>query len=223
MNNRQILSSILFFMLLGFFIGGGVNNELFEFNKTSQSSIEEIGLPMGDPAPDFTLPSIDGSNYTFSSDTGKIRIVTFIATKCSETDSCLLTTQNMASLMQQLKIQNISDNVKFVTVDFDTVNDTMEDLQNFAQTYSQSTTEWQFLLGEANQTSIITELWGYYYQPHDIDHTAVNQGTIDKHEPWSQSYITYVVDQNGNFRYDLIGNFWEVSFAFEIIEFLVNE
>jgi peroxiredoxin len=58
-------------------------------------SSDATPVPVGSPAPDFTLPGIDGKTYTLSEQKGKVVVLEFIATWCPH---C----QNDAPMMNQL-------------------------------------------------------------------------------------------------------------------------
>jgi cytochrome oxidase Cu insertion factor (SCO1/SenC/PrrC family) len=178
---------------------------------------------------DFTLPSVDGSNYTFSSDDGKIRILTFIYTKCMQ--GCYTLSLTMSALFERLEQETLLDTVKLVSIDFDYIFDNMTDLQTYASVFSDSTDEWQFVLGSQNQTDQVAKDWNFDFQlqnttANDMETTTTTteHDHVHDHEVvYLHAFITYVIDQNGNLRKYLWGKDWTVDEAIKTIEFLIEE
>lgn len=75
----------------------------------------------------------------------KISIVGYIFTNCP--DICPLTTNNMRLIQEELNKQKI-DNVEFVTISFDPLQDSPEVLRKFAEIRNLDLTNWTFLTGE---------------------------------------------------------------------------
>lgn len=68
--------------------------------KSSQDSVEPALLEIGRPAPDFTLPGLDGKLVRLSDFRGKVVLVNIWATWCRP---CLAEMPSMEKLYQQLK------------------------------------------------------------------------------------------------------------------------
>ena len=74
-------------------VSGGQQDEQVDSN--AGVSGDATPVPVGSPAPDFTLPGIDGNTYSLSEQKGKVVVLEFIATWCPH---C----QNDAPMMNQL-------------------------------------------------------------------------------------------------------------------------
>ena len=179
----------------------------------NQSSIEELDVIMSPD--DFTLPSIDGSDYTFSSDSGKIRILSFIYTDCQM--GCSIVTTKMLQVQSALNRSSLLgfranlDDVKLVTIDFDYVNDTMSDLDTYANTYSSDTSKWQFLMGDKTQTDTITDNWNFSFN-----------WSVEM-DMYTHPFVLYIVDGDGDVRRLFLGLDWETEVVIETINFLASE
>jgi protein SCO1/2 len=179
----------------------------------NQSSIEELDVIM--TPGDFTLPSIDGSDYTFSTDSGKIRVLSFIYTDCQM--GCGVVTANMAKVRNALNRSsmlglraNLND-VKFVTIDFDYENDSMSDLQDYANKFSSDLSMWQFVMGDKTQTDEIAQNWNFSF-----NYSSMMQMYI-------HPFVLYIVDGEGLVRRMFLGLDWETEEVVETINFLASE
>ena len=164
---------------------------------------------------DFTLPSIDGSDYTFSSDSGKIRVVSFIYTDCQM--GCAVITSQMAEVRTALNRSSFLglranlDDVKFITIDFDYVNDSMSELQLYANRFSSDLSTWQFVMGDKAQTDATAIDWNFSF-----NYSA-------KMQMYIHPFILYIVDGEGNVRRIFLGLDWETEVVVETINFLASE
>lgn len=184
--------------------------------------IKELDV-MG-PTSDFTLPSIDGSDYTFSSDDGKVRVVTFLYTKC--TAGCGVLATKMGSVWNHLIEDGMGDDIKFISIDFDFLFDNMTDLSEYAHRFTEDTSRWQWLLGDQNQTEKITDEWNFYYEWVNMTEVT-NTDTTDEHAEhevvYTHIFAIYIVDQEGNFRKIFYGLLWENEELYNTVEFLIKE
>lgn len=207
----------------------------FQNNNSSQSEFNFNNLPTYpfpgnvSVAPDFTLPNINGQNYTFSADAGKIRLVDFFYTKCQGNLGCSLASQKLFFVYSKLKENNQLDKVRIISIDFDYINDTMSSLRTYANTYTQDTTNWQFLLGNETQTKKTTSEWGFYYAINNVTANVtttslqLNHGDAAHPDPYVHSLIIYFIDQSGHWRYAALGDYWTVTDAYAVITALLNE
>lgn len=222
--NRAIAVTLIVVVFLTLGIGQHITSNK---QSNSQGSLVITQLPsysfpgQVQTAPDFTLPSITGQNYTFSSDAGKIRLVDFFYTKCPGNQGCALITQNMAFIYDKLKQNNQLNQVKLISIDFDYINDTMTNLQAYAANYTQDTTNWQFLLGNAAQTNKTTSEWGFYYQVNNATATTTTMNSGPK-EPYIHTLMVYFIDQTGHWRYSAFGNTWTPNDAYTVISWLLT-
>ncbi|MDH5647942.1 MAG: SCO family protein, partial [Candidatus Heimdallarchaeota archaeon] len=125
----------------------------------NQNPIDE--LPIMYETSDFTLPSTTGNSYSFSQDAGKVRIVTFTYTKC--TVECPQLMDKLDQLNRELKRKSYYEKITFITIDFDYIQDTMNDLSEFQQSLTLDNDNWVFLLGNENQTKQVVQDWNYTF------------------------------------------------------------
>ncbi|MFZ5946629.1 MAG: SCO family protein [Stygiobacter sp.] len=76
---------------------------------------------------------------------GKISVIGYIFTNCP--DICPLTTINMRLIQEKLKKEKI-DNVQFISISFDPLQDKPETLKKFAEVRNLDLSNWIFLTGE---------------------------------------------------------------------------
>lgn len=76
---------------------------------------------------------------------GKISVIGYIFTNCP--DICPLTTNNMRLIQEKLKEEKI-DNVQFISISFDPLQDKPETLKKFAEVRNLDLSNWIFLTGE---------------------------------------------------------------------------
>lgn len=176
------------------------------------------------PTSDFTLPSIDGTDYTFSGDEGKVRVVTFLYTKC--TAGCGVLATKMGSVWNHLIEDGMGDDIKFISIDFDFLFDNMTDLTEYAHLFTEDTSRWQWLLGDQNQTEKVTDEWNFYYEWVNMTEVT-NTDTTDEHAEhevvYTHIFAIYIVDQEGNFRKIFYGLLWENEELYNTVEFLIKE
>ncbi|MHA2252439.1 MAG: SCO family protein [Candidatus Kariarchaeaceae archaeon] len=207
----------------------------FSGNLISDDNNDEgiTSLPNFGLAADFTLPSIDGTNYTFSADAGKVRLVTFFYTKCQA--GCSVITSRLAGVQDQIIKQDLTDSVQITSVDFDHIHDNMTDLMHYAHIFTNSTDYWQFLLGNENQTLDVVHDWNFNFTLEPMitstteTSTATTTNTTDHsihegHEVvYIHPFIVYFIDQQGDIRRLFLGLDWTIDDVFEVIDFLLNE
>ncbi|MHA6480408.1 SCO family protein [Paenibacillus sp. strain BS8-2] len=103
-------------------------------------------LPVVMESPAFALEDLDGHTVTEERFAGKVRLVSFIFTKCP--DICPATTANMVLLQNKLKEQaSFGNDVAFASISFDPVNDTPEALRQYADRMSIDQSGWTLLRG----------------------------------------------------------------------------
>ena len=218
---KKFLAVLLMIGFFGLLVGGAYLTRV----KPPPPETPLSTLPFLAEQPDFTLPSVNGNNYTFYNDTGKIRVVTFFYTKCPGTQGCALVSQLMFQLYSRV-LQNATmvESVRFLSIDFDYINDTMQDLITYASSYTQNTTQWNFLLGNENQTLNVTKSWNFDFSVNNSTNStlSLSHGDGTEPEPYTHSLIVYFVDQNNNLRYYVLGNDWDVQTAFEAIQYMYN-
>ena len=218
MNSTNRVFQIAFVGLIIIILSGALYFELRPKPTTPEYPIVLTDLGV---RPDFTLPSTTGSNFTLSSTNGKVRLVTFIYTKCME--GCATLTANMATTMSQLQAANLTNQVQFVTIDFDFLFDNMSDLTNYAANFTQPSYPWVWLLGNQNQTETITQQWGFYYNltsSPSTNTTSYTQLTPDHTGMVEYTHIfeVFVLDGAGHWQYTLLGANWTPATAMQVIQ-----
>lgn len=76
---------------------------------------------------------------------GKIAVIGYIFTNCP--DICPLTTNNMRLIQEKLKKEKIND-IQFISISFDPLQDKPETLKKFAEVRNLDLSNWIFLTGE---------------------------------------------------------------------------
>ena len=195
----------------------------FQFFETQKiQSLPDLG-----EVEDFTLPSINGDDFTFSSTDGNIRFVWFVYTKCQQ--GCSVLTTKIADVYDQLQKKGKADNVDMITIDFDFQFDSMQNLTFYADLYYQPGDSWEFLLGNENQTREVTFNWNFYFELsspiNDTDHGGTLALLHDgSHEvEYIHAFIFYVIDKNNHLRRQFIGLEWEAQDVIETVDFLNSE
>jgi protein SCO1/2 len=138
------------------------------------------------PLPDITLQTMQGKSYPLINDTGKVRLLSFIYTRCP--DICPTTTVKMVDLQNQLKQEKLwGSQVEFVTITIDPENDSPQALRTYAERLQIDPTGWAVLRGDPGQTKEVTQALQFYSE-------KLDDGLI------AHSSVTYLVDQNNNIR-----------------------
>ena len=145
-------------------------------------------LPRIGPAPDFSLLDQNGDVFTFRKLRGKVAIVTFIYTSCS--DSCPLLTAKLVQIHKMLG--NETSRVHFVEITVDPLHDSPKVLKRYAELYSASSENFSFLTGNFDQIDDVVQGFGAYFElksRRNVDHI----------------FLTSIVDQSGTIRVQYLG------------------
>ncbi|MHA2033099.1 MAG: SCO family protein [Candidatus Kariarchaeaceae archaeon] len=187
--------------------------------------VVKLNLPYYSEVTDFTLTNSDNESYTFSSDDGKIRVVNFFYTKCPGDEGCSLITLKLSQLFSEVRQHDYLDKIKFISIDFDYINDTVADVYEYANKYSSDTENWQFLIGNKTQIDNVTNDWKYYFAVNNVTTSlALKHGDeVHNPDPYDHTFVVYIVDQNSIIRKYLLGSSWDLDNAFESLEFLIDE
>ncbi len=220
MNQAKLIATISFTLIVGTLLGVTL------FSVLNPNPIKELDI--GGNAPEFTLPSFDGTNYSLSDDLGKVVVLTFLFTRCQM--GCALISSNMATVRDILVDNNQMDQVKFITIDFDYKYDEMSDLVEYANIYSDSSAQWQFLLGDQNQTDEVVDDYDFYYEEEGINMTL---NGVDLGPSYVHLFAVYLIDPLGRLRTDPLYNGgvkfyvggidWKPDELYYPIDFLLNE
>jgi protein SCO1/2 len=95
---------------------------------------------------------------------GKFVVMNYIFTNCP--DICPLSTNNMRLIQERLKREKVG-NVQFVSLSFDPLHDTPEELSKFAEVRGLDLKNWTFLTGEKKITDAIISKAGVLAVPGD--------------------------------------------------------
>ncbi|MEW6653134.1 MAG: SCO family protein [Bacteroidota bacterium] len=94
----------------------------------------------------FSLVDQTGTKQNFPAMTkGKLTVVGYIFTNCP--DICPLTTNNMRIIQEKLNSDKVN-NVEFVSISFDPMQDNPETLSKFAEVRNLDLSNWKFLTGD---------------------------------------------------------------------------
>ncbi|MHA2504119.1 MAG: SCO family protein [Candidatus Kariarchaeaceae archaeon] len=171
---------------------------------------------------EFTLPGTEGE-YTFVPGSHEVTVVSFIYTKCPGDQGCSLLTVNMAELEDRLERKDLKDRVEFVSIDFDYINDTMEDLIDYRNEYTQDIEFWHFLLGNQEQTDAIAEQFAFFFAVNNDTEGLQPSHGGDGKDPYLHLMVTYFLDREANMRKILSGTEWDFRVVDDYIDFLLSK
>lgn len=131
---------------------------------------------------------------------GKIGVVGYIFTNCP--DICPLTTNNMRLIQEELKKENINDDVEFVSISFDPEVDSPEVLKNFAEIRDLDLNNWAFLTGEKSIIDSLIKEAGVI--------AVVGDSSVTKEGETIYYFIhtdrISLIDEEGNIRKNYLGS-----------------
>lgn len=131
-----------------------------------QSYFRQNSLAVKMDSPAFSLFDLNGETVTQTRFDGKVRITSFIFTRCP--DICPATTANMIALQSELRKQGLFGNeVNFVSITFDPVNDTPEVLQQYAERMGIDQSGWTLLRGEEGEVKDLASKYNISIVPLD--------------------------------------------------------
>jgi protein SCO1 len=146
-------------------------------------------LPEIAPAPEFYLTSQDGEPVSLADFRGKVVVVTFIYTLC--TDTCSVLTPMMSFVQDRLG-PDFGRKIAFVSITVDPERDTPAVLKEYALAFGADLRGWSFLTGAPEVIRDVTRRYGVFAG-------GVADGAI------SHSFLTSVVDPRGVLRVQYIG------------------
>jgi protein SCO1 len=164
-------------------------------------------LPKIGPAPEFTLTDQNGQRVSLGALRGKVVVITFIYTTC--TDTCPLLTAKMASLQGRLGSE-FGPRIQFVSITVDPVRDTPAVLKRYAEDHGAQVAGWVFLTGTDSEIRAVAKHYGVYYRKTtagDVDHT----------------FLTSLVDQDGILRVQYMGVRFDPSELLRDVQALAHE
>jgi protein SCO1 len=146
-------------------------------------------LPMLGPAPTFALDSSRGKRVALSDLRGKVLLVTFVFTTCS--DSCPILTAKLAEIGRALG-SDFGTRYAFVAITVDPLNDTPARLRTYAASFGADTPGWHFLTGTPSDISGVVRRYGAYAK-------KIDGGGVD------HLFLTSLVDRAGRLRVQYLG------------------
>jgi protein SCO1/2 len=164
-------------------------------------------LPTIGPAAGFTLTTQDERRLSLSELRGKVVVLTFIYTTC--TDTCPLLTGKMASLQPRLGA-DFGPRVFFVTVTVDPERDTPARLKGYGVAHGAKFDGWAFVTGTPVEIREVAKRYGVYVKKTasgDVDHT----------------FLTSVIDAQGVLRVQYMGTRFDPSELLKDVRRLVTE
>ena len=162
-------------------------------------STAAAALPRIGAAPPFTLTDQNSRPFSLQDARGKVTVVTFLFTSCS--DTCPLLTSKLVAVQRALGADQ--PRVHFVGITVDPLNDTPPVLKRYAEAHAADPVRFSFLTGAFDQISDIAKRYAVFFkqQPKGgVDHT----------------FLTSIVDQQGTLRVQYLG--WR----FDPTEFLAD-
>lgn len=156
-------------------------------------------LPRIGPAPQFTLTDQQNRPFSLRDVKGRVAVVTFLFTSCS--DTCPVLTAKLVAVQRQLGADQAS--VQFVGITVDPLNDTPPVLKRYADAHSADPVRFRFLTGSFDQITDVSRRYAVFFKQQkggSVDHT----------------FLTSIVDQQGTLRVQYLG--WR----FDTNEFLAD-
>ena len=165
------------------------------------------GLPRIGAAPALTLTTQDGAPLSLGDLRGKVVLLTFIYTSC--TDTCPLLTGKMAGLQEKLG-SDFGSQVQFLSVTVDPERDTPDVLRAYGQRFKVDPAGWSFLTGASDESASVNGSYGIFVRKRptgDVDH----------------SFLTSLVDRSGTLRVQYIGTRFDPDELLADLRALVRE
>ena len=158
-------------------------------SEIANAAPKSEALPTIGPAPAFTLTAQDERRLSLGDLRGKVVVLTFIYTTC--TDTCPLLTAKMASLQARLGA-DFPLRVSFVSVTVDPERDTPAMLKGYGTAHGARFDGWAFLTGTPAEIREVAKRYGIFYKKTprgDVDHT----------------FLTSLIDARGRLRVQYLG------------------
>jgi protein SCO1/2 len=150
------------------------------------------------PAPDFTLRTADGRVVRLSDLRGKVVVLHFIYTSC--TDVCPLHSEKIAGIQKMVNGTPMKGRVDFVTITTDPTRDTPDVMRGYGPAHGLDPVNWLFLTTTPDEpedaTRKLAEAFGHTF--------AKSEDGVQVH-----GVVTHVIDKEGRWR----ANFHGLNFA----------
>jgi len=166
----------------------GLSVLLLACAATSVTAAQPAELPRIGPAPRFTLTNQDGVKFSLDQQRGKVRVVTFIFTGCSQ--ACPLLTAKLVGVQRKLKPE--AAQVYFAAITVDPLNDDPPTLARYARAQSADLGNFAFLTGSHDQVEDVARRYAVYWK-------TQADGNID------HAFLTTLIDREGTIRLQYLG------------------
>ena len=135
------------------------------------------GLPDYGPAPYLQLQNQDNQTVTMANFTGKVVVINFIYTLCTDPNFCPLSTFQMYELQTILLNDGYNaSQFQLLTISFDWVHDNATTMKSYGENYSAIFADWSFLSGSLPQ--INQSMYAFTCNDAYTDNLQLPNGTI---------------------------------------------
>jgi len=165
------------------------------------------GLPRIGAAPALALTTQDGDRLALSELGGKVVLVTFIYTSC--TDTCPLLTGKLAGVRDNLGA-DFGSRVHFLSVTTDPERDTPDVLREYGGRFKADPAGWAFLTGTPAEVAEVTGAYGIFVR-------RTPRGDVD------HSFLTSLIDRHGTLRVQYLGTRFNPDELLADVRALVRE
>ncbi len=152
-------------------------------------------LPFIEKAADFELINQNGEKISSARFSEKIKVMSFIFTRCLMPEMCPRTVKNFCEL-QGISGDKLSKNMEMFLVSFDPENDTPGVLKKYGELYGVDFSNCHLLMGEKENIEKVCN---------DYEIIAEKQEYGD----YRHSLITFLIDQDNNVRKLYFANQWK--------------
>jgi protein SCO1/2 len=170
-------------------------------NQTPLPTKEDVAQN-GKEVPAFTLTNQDGKRISIKDFRGKAAAITFIYTRCPLPEYCTKMSTNFSDLARQLQNSDLKNDIRLLTISFDTKTDTPKVLKDYGLAYLRGIenpdfTVWQLATGTDKEIKDIAGFFGLRYETDSTDKTQFNH-----------SLRTMVITPEGKVQKVFSGNEW---------------
>lgn len=165
------------------------------------------GLPRIGPAPALALTTQEGERLALSDLGGKVVLLTFIYTSC--TDTCPLLTGKLAGVRDNLGA-DFGSRVHFLSVTTDPERDTPDVLRAYGGRFGADPAGWAFLTGTPAEVAEVTGAYGIFVR-------RTPRGDVD------HSFLTSLIDRHGTLRVQYLGTRFNPDELLADVRALVRE
>jgi protein SCO1/2 len=172
-------------------------------NQTPLPMKEDVAQ-IGNEVPAFTLTNQDGKRISIKDFRGKALAITFIYTRCPLPEYCTKMSTNFSDLARQLQNSDLKDEIRLLSVSFDTKTDTPKVLKDYGLAYLRGIekpdfTVWQLATGTDKEVRDIAGFFGLRYETESDENNQTQ---------FNHSLRTIVITPEGKVQKVFSGNEW---------------